>query len=87
MVRQTEKVIYRGGCPTTKINRVKPSWDEKNTIVNQIVLSKLWYVAQIYTFPKFIKDKIEKTIAQLSIWKCALGILDIDTQLNSLELQ
>ena len=42
---------------------------------------------QIYTIPKFIKDEIEKTIAPLSIWKCSLGILDIETQLNSLELQ
>ena len=62
-------------------------WDEKQRIINQIPLSKLWYIGQIYTIPKFIKEEIEKTIAQLSIWKCGLGILDIDTQLNSLELQ
>ena len=56
-------------------------------IVHQILLFKLSYLGQIYTIPKFIKEKIEKTIAQLSIWKCGLGILDIDTQLNSLELK
>ena len=58
------------------MNTVQLSWDEKNEIVNQIPLSKLWYIGQIYTIPKFIKEKIEKTIAQLSIWKCGLGILD-----------
>ena len=32
----------------------------------------------MYTIPKFIKKEIEKTVAQLCIWKCGLGILDID---------
>ena len=70
-------------------NRVQLSlgWKKKKRTVNQIPLSKLCYIGQIYTIPKFIKEEIEKTIAQLSIWKCGLGILDIDTQLNSLELQ
>ena len=36
-------------------------------------------MSQIYTIPKIIKTEIEKTIAQLSIWKCGLGVLDIDT--------
>ena len=58
---------------------------EKKRTVNQILSSKLWYIGQIYTVPKFIIEKIEK-ISQLSIWKFGLGILDIDTQLNSLEL-
>ena len=62
-------------------------WDEKKRIVNLMLLSKLWYIGQIYTIPKFIKEEIEKTIAQLSIWKCGLGILDIVTQLKSLELK
>ena len=53
---------------------------KEKRIVNQILLFKLWYIGQTYTIPKFIKEKIEKTIAQLSIWKCGLGILDIDTQ-------
>ena len=38
------------------------------------------YICQIYTIPQFIKEKIEKIVAQLSIWNCGLGILDIDTQ-------
>ena len=59
---------------------------EKKRTANQILSSKLWYIGQICTIPKFIIEKIEK-ISQVSIWKCGLGILDIDTQLNSLELQ
>ena len=63
-------------------------WDEKKKrIVNQILLSMLWCIGQIYTILKFIKEKIEKTIAQLSIWKCGLSILEIDTRLNSRELK
>ena len=34
-----------------------------------------------------MKKKIEKTITQLSIWKFGVGILDINTQLNSIELK
>ena len=75
------------GAPPKKINisnRVQLSlgWKKakQKRIVNQILLSKLWYIGQIYTIPKFIKEEIGKTIAQLSIWKCGLGILDIDTQ-------
>ena len=60
---------------------------KKKKNVHKILLSKLWYVGQIYTIPIFIKEEVGKTIAQLSIWKCGLGILDIDTQLNSLEPQ
>ena len=75
-------------APPKKINisnRVQLSLgSKKKTIVNQILLSKLWYIGQIYTISKFIKEEIEKTTAQLSIWKCRQGILDIDTQLNSL---
>ena len=82
------------GAPPKKINilnRVQLSfgWKKtkaKNRIVNQILLSKLWYIGQIYTIPRFIKEEIEETIAELSIWKCGLGILDIDTKLNSPEL-
>ena len=82
------------GAPPKKINisnRVQLSLGWKKTkqkrIVNQILLSKLWYIGQVYTIQKFVKEEIEKTIAELSIWKCGLGILDINTQLNSLELQ
>ena len=81
-VPHLKKSIFRTECNCL--------WDEKKEnkrIVNQILLSKLWYIGQIYTIPKFIKEEIEKTIAQLSIWKCGLGILDIDTQLNSVELE
>ena len=44
-------------------------------------------IGQIYTISKFTKAEIEKTIAEFSIWKCGQGILDKDTQLNSLELK
>ena len=60
---------------------------KKKRIVNQNLLYTLWYIGQIYTISNFFEKEIEKTIAQLSIWKCGLGILDIDTQLNSLELK
>ena len=36
-------------------------------IVNKFLLSKLWYIGQIYTIPKFIKKQIEKTIRN-SLW-------------------
>ena len=32
----------------------------KKIILNQILLSKLWYRGQIYTIPKYIKKEIEK---------------------------
>ena len=84
MDKRTEKWHREVGVPPKKINisnRVQLSlgWKKKR-IVNQILLSMLWCIGQIYTILKFIKEKIEKTIAQLSIWKCGLGILDIDTQ-------
>ena len=41
---------------------------KKKEIVSQILLSELLYIGQIYTTPKLIKEEIEKTIAQLSIW-------------------
>ena len=52
-----------------------------------MLLSKVWYIVQVYNVPRFIKKVIEKTIAHLSSWKCGLAILDIDTQLISLELK
>ena len=60
---------------------------KKRRIVNQILSFKCWYIGQIYTVPKFIEKEIGKAIAQLSIWKYGLVILDIDTQLSSLELK
>ena len=60
-------------------------------------------MGQIYTIPKYIKKQIEKMIydflcegkkihpprhlVQLPISKGGLGILDIDTQLNSLKIK
>ena len=55
---------------------------KKRKIVNQILLYNLWYIGQIHTIPKFIKEDIAKSIAQLSISKSGL-ILGIDTQLNT----
>ena len=64
----------------------------KKIIINQL-LSKLWYIVQIYTIPKYIKKEIEKRIYNF-LWndkenqtsqtlRHSLDILDIDTQLNS----
>ena len=52
----------------------------KEITLNHIFLSKIWYIGEIYTIPKFIKKEIEKTMSQCSIWKCGLRILEIDTQ-------
>ena len=74
----------------------------KKIIVNQILLSKLWYTGQIYIFPKYIKKKIEKIYnflwngknevsqapsSTLSIWRGRLSILEIDTQLKYLKVK
>ena len=75
----------------------------RKLIINQILLSKLWYIGQIYTIPKYIKKEIEKRmyeflwegkkihpprhLLQLPIWKGWLGILNLDTQLNSLKVK
>ena len=40
-------------------------------------------MGQIYTIFKFTKEEVEK-VAQISVWKCGIGILDIDTILNKL---
>ena len=84
-------------------SRVRLSLKGRRIIINQVLLSKLWYIGQIYTIPKHIKKQIEKRIydflweekkirpprhlIQLPIWKGGLGILDIDTQLNSLKIK
>ena len=83
-------------------NRVQLLSERKKITVNQILWSKLCYVGQTYTIPKYIRKKIKKGIynflwsskkiqfprhlAHLTIWKCGLGMLDIDTQLNSLKI-
>ena len=41
-------------------NRVRLSLRGKKIIINQILLSKLCYIGQIYTIPKYIKKEIEK---------------------------
>ena len=43
-------------------NRVRLSLRGRKLIINQILLSKLWYIGQIYTIPKYIKKEIEKRI-------------------------
>ena len=43
-------------------NRVRLSLRGKKIIVNQILLSKLWCIGQIYPIPKYIKTEIEKRI-------------------------
>ena len=48
-------------------------WDEKKGIVSEILLSKLLFIGQIYSIPKLIKEEIEKTEAQLSIWTRCFG--------------
>ena len=50
---------------------------KKKRIVSHVLPSKHWYISQTYTIPKLIKKEIEKTMAQLSIWICALVILEI----------
>ena len=40
----------------------------KTRIVNQILLSKLWYMHQVCTIQKLIIKELEKAIAQLPIW-------------------
>ena len=71
-------------------NRVRLSLRGKNMIRNQILVSKLWYIGQIYTIPKYQKGNWKKNMqfpleqekiepprqwAQLSIWRDRLGIL------------
>ena len=84
-------------------NRVRLSLRGRKLIINQILLSKLWHICQIYIIPKYFKKEIEKRIyeflwegkkihphrhlLQLPIWKGGLGILNIDTQLNSLKVK
>ena len=59
----------------------------KKGIVSQIILSKRLNIGQIYTIPKLIKKEIEKKKKKKLKSPFGLGILDIDTQLNSLESQ
>ena len=66
-------------------------------IINQILLSKLWYIGQICAAPKYVKNEIERKQYIISPWTekkydisgtspllgCGLGILDIR---NSIKL-
>ena len=61
--------------------------EKKKRIVNRILLPKLWYRLDIYYLKIYQRRNWKKTKAQTSVWKCRLGILDIDAQLNSLELK
>ena len=62
--------VYFGSFGSKKIQYLKKcnSLWEKKTIVNQILLSELWYVGQIYTTLKFIIKELGKAIARLPIW-------------------
>ena len=62
-------------------NRVGLSLREKNTIVNQILFSRLWYIGQIYIIPKYLKKEIEKRIYNF-FWNRKRYNLS-DTYLNS----
>ena len=92
---------YDQNCPSnTCVNFVNSSLDNslrgKKIIINQL-LSKLWYIVQMYTIPRYIKKEIEKRIYnflrnnkknQISqTLRHSLDILDIDTQLNSLKIK
>ena len=72
------------------LNRARLSLRSKNIIRNQILVSKLWFIGQIYTIPKYQKRNWYKNIqfpleqekiqppgqwAQLSIWSGRIGIL------------
>ena len=92
---------YDQNCPSnTCFNFVNSSLDNslrgKKIIINQL-LSKLWYIVQIYTIPKYIKKEIEKRIYNFlrnnkknqtsQTLRHSLDILDRDTQLNSLKIK
>ena len=46
-------------------SRVRLSLRDKEIILNQILLSKLWDIGQIYAIPKCIKKKIERIFSLL----------------------
>ena len=62
-------------------------FEMKKAELQTILFSKLLHIGQIYATGKFAKKEIGKTIAQLSVWNYRIGILNIDTQLISLELK
>ena len=82
-----------------KIGTKVTLFEREKINVNQILSSNLWYMGQISTIIKNIKEKTKKEhtnysvttkkkrplrlLVQVSIWNGELGILDIDAQLNS----
>ena len=54
--------IIEGIAKTHIWNRVRLSLRGKNIIRNQILVSKLWYLGQIYTIPKYQKGNWKKNI-------------------------
>ena len=82
-----------------EMNRVWLCLRGKKIIVNQTLLSKLWYIGQICSIPKYTKKEYTilsgtgkiiqspRHLVQLSIWTSGVDILDIETQLNSLKMK
>ena len=79
-------------------NRVRLFLRGRKLIIKQILLSKLWYIGQIYKTPKYIKRTSEflwegkkihphRHLLQLRIWKGGLRILEVDNQLYSLKIK
>ena len=75
---------------------MRRSLQGKKIIINQL-LSKLWYIVQIYAIPKYIKKEIEKRIYNF-LWndkenqtsqtlKHSLDYSDIGTQLIFLKIK
>ena len=59
MNKWMEKVKYRGGCHTQKQNQNFELMKKKRT-VNQILLSKLWYIGKFILFQNLSKRKLKK---------------------------
>ena len=57
------------------LEQIASLFEMRKRIVNQILLSKLWYKGQIYTIPKFTKKDIEKTIQHL-LWNSPFGSVE-----------
>ena len=83
--------------------RVRPSLRGKKIIVNQILMSKLWYIGQVCTIPKHVKKEIEVIYDLLWIERKkydfpgsqlnspfggdGLGFFDIYIELNQLKIK
>ena len=78
--------------PNLKKSIFRAEWnslwvEKKERIVKQILLSKLWYIGQIYTIPKFMKEENKNNNSPILNSKVWTRYYDIDTELNFLELQ